>query len=96
MSEAQLQGAVTDLCKLRRIWWYHAYQPQRDNPGFPDLVMLGPGGALFRELKREDGKPSDTQLDVGLRMDVAGLNWGLWLPHDLRSGRIQKEIDAIR
>jgi hypothetical protein len=96
MSESQLQAAVTDLCGYRGIWWYHAHQPQHDNAGFPDLVLLGPNGALFRELKKATGKLSGAQLDVGLRMDAAGLDWALWKPADLHSGRIQRELGAIR
>lgn len=95
MSEADLQKAVLDLCGYRRIWHYHAYQPQRDNPGFPDLVLLGPGGALFRELKKSTGRVSKAQAEVGDRMLLAGLNWAVWRPEDLRSGLIKREIEMI-
>lgn len=96
MLEAALQGAVTDLCEYRGIWWYHAYQPQRDNAGWPDLALLGPHGALFRELKRQTENPTDAQLDVGRRMEAAGLDWGVWRPSELHSGLILRELEAIR
>jgi hypothetical protein len=96
MTEAQLQAAVIALCKLRGIWHYHAHQPQRDNPGFPDLVLLGPNGARFSELKTATGRLSTAQADVGALMRRAGLQWAVWRPADLHNGLIQREIDAIR
>lgn len=96
MGESFLQQAVIDLCKYRGIWWYHAHQPQRDNPGFPDLVLIGSRGALFRELKTEAGRLSLAQGEVAHRMRRAGLSWGIWRPSDLQSGLILHELEGIR
>lgn len=95
MPEAALQGAVTDICKLYGVWWYHANIPRRDRAGWPDLALVGGRGAMFRELKRDGKNPTAIQSEVGLRMTRAGLDWGVWRPADLRSGRIHKEIEAI-
>jgi hypothetical protein len=96
MPEAELQAAVIKLCRLLGIWWYHAYQPKRDNPGWPDLALVGGKGALFRELKRQRENPTVIQSEVGLRLHRAGLDWSTWRPADLQSGRILRELEAIR
>lgn len=96
MTEAALQAAVIRLCALLGVWWYHAYQPKRDNPGFPDLLMIGARGALWRELKRQDRHPTAIQSEVGLRMHRVGWDWSTWRPADLASGRIHRELEAIR
>jgi hypothetical protein len=108
MSEAALQKAVTDLCGYLGLRWYHAYQPKFDPAGWPDLVICGvhhgpypPGappahGILFRELKRAGEDPTPGQLAWGHDLIAAGLSWDVWRPADLHSGRIQKELEAIR
>jgi hypothetical protein len=96
MPEAALQKAVTDLAALLGIWWYHAAQPRRDNPGWPDLVLIGRRGALFRELKRDGRQPTAIQSEVGRRMRYAGLDWAVWRPADLRAGAVMSELEKIR
>lgn len=61
MSEADWQRRVTDYCTVLRLLWYHVPDSRRTNPGFPDLVIAGPGGVLFVELKTERGKVSAHQ-----------------------------------
>jgi hypothetical protein len=47
---------------------YHVYDSRRDNPGFPDLVLVGKPGCpnagrlLFIETKRQTGTLSSDQL----------------------------------
>lgn len=96
MPEAALQAAVIRLCTLLGIWHYHAYQPKRDNPGFPDLLMIGSRGGLWRELKRQDRNPTAIQSEVGLRMHRIGWDWSTWRPSDLQSGRVLRELESIR
>ena len=51
MTEAQWQSRVTDYCDLRRLRWFHSGDSRRDScAGFPDLVIVGPGGVVFLEL----------------------------------------------
>jgi hypothetical protein len=95
-SETQFQKAVTDLCDWRGIWWYHAGQPLRDHPGFPDLILVGNRRTIFRELKKTGEKPTQEQVDVGARLIRSGEDWSVWWPEDWDSGRIQQEIDDIR
>jgi hypothetical protein len=95
-TETQFQKAVTGLCDWRGVWWYHASQPLRDHPGFPDLILVGNRRTIFRELKKAGEKPTAEQVDVGMRLERSGEDWAVWCPADWDSGRIQREIEAIR
>jgi hypothetical protein len=95
MTEAQLQAAVVRLCKLYGLHHHHQRISQLSAPGWPDLTICG-SKVIFRELKREDGKPTPAQVEWGAWLEEAGQNWDLWKPSDLASGRIQGELEAIR
>ena len=96
MKEAHLQGAVIDMCRLLSVAWYHAYSSRRSVPGWPDLALCGSRGFLLRELKTETGRLTDDQNRWGLMLRSAGISWDVWRPDDLHSGRIQRELEAIR
>lgn len=95
MPEAALQKAVTDLCKLLGIWWYHVGDSRRDRAGWPDLALIG-RRLIYRELKTDSGTLRIEQAEVGARMRRAGVDWAVWRPADLRSGKILAELEAIR
>lgn len=63
--------------------------------GFPDWVIAGPGGLLFREAKAEDGRRSKAQIAWGKMLTAAGGNYAVWRPADLDSGLIGRELAAI-
>lgn len=96
MNERHLQGAVIDLCKLYGIAWYHTYDSRNSVAGWPDLALCGAGGFMLRELKTERGELTSDQDEWGFRLRNAGVNWDVWRPDDLRSGRIERELTAIR
>lgn len=96
MTEAQLQDTITAMCKLFGLWHYHPHDSRRSPSGWVDLVILGPRGALFAELKSEDGRRSVAQIDVARRLELAGLAYKLWRPSDLQCGIIRKELEALR
>lgn len=95
MTEAQLQAAVTDLCKLYGLRWHHQRISQLSKPGWPDLVIAG-RSLLFRELKRQAGYPTAAQLEWIHDLRHAGADADVWRPADLASGRIQRELEAVR
>ena len=64
-------------------------------PGWPDLVVIGPRGALFRELKSATGTLSPAQFDVACRLADAGLDYDVWIPADAWDGTIDRELAAI-
>lgn len=91
MTEAAWQSQVVALA--RQFGWeaFHAPanrpgiggQRQTVTPGWPDLVLLGHSRALFVELKRESGKPTQAQLDTLAALRDAGCETCLWKPSDL-------------
>ncbi len=88
-----LQAGVLALINTYGLFGYH---PQSSyTGGWPDWVILGPNGSLFRELKSERGRLTPGQYDVGGWLHRAGLNWAVWRPRDLLSGTIERQLEAI-
>lgn len=98
MPEDALQGHVATLCKGLHVKHWHHRLSKGTEPGWPDSFMVGPGGILVRELKREDrskGKVTAAQQECLDLMGLHGLDVGVWRPSDLFSGRIEDEILSI-
>lgn len=97
MSENTLQEHVRSLCRELGLDVQHIHDSRRCwLPGWPDLFILGPRGALARELKAErDPRPSPDQRRVGGKLICAGIDWAVWLPRDLFSGVIADQLDRI-
>jgi hypothetical protein len=96
MTERSLQASITELCQLLGVAWYHTYDSRRSKRGWPDLVLCGSRGFLTRELKTEAGQLTDDQASWGRMLKAVGISWDVWRPADLRSGRIENELRAIR
>lgn len=85
------------LARYPQVRGYHG-RDSRLNPGasgFPDWVLAGPGGLIVRELKSEHGTLPGDQRQWGRLMRAAGLDWQVWRPSDLLSGRIEAEVKAL-
>lgn len=95
MHESVLQGRVAGLCKQFGVRHYHTHDSRRSTSGWPDSAMVGVGGFMVRELKREREKPTPAQQAWLDDLIAAGINAGVWRPSDLISGRIQTEIAAL-
>lgn len=95
MTENQLLREVMKLCGRHDVELDHRYQPVQDRAGWPDCSLLGTSAAAFRELKTATGRLSLAQRRTGERMRVAGLDFDVWRPEDLESGRIEAEIAAL-
>ena len=64
----------------RQVW--HDNDSRRNAAGLPDLILLGPGGLAFAELKKQKGRVSPEQqgwLDGLTRVGVPAY---LWRPSD--------------
>lgn len=103
MTEAALLEAVTagtrnrpGLCRLLGIAWYHTHDSRRSPTGWPDLALAGSRGLLYRELKTATGRVTPAQHAWGQRLKAVGCDWDVWRPADLASGRILRELEAIR
>jgi hypothetical protein len=91
---ARLQLLLDEL----GLWGYHSERhtpPFTDPSGWPDWVIIGPGGIRFRELKTEHGTLSPAQREVGARLINAGQDWAVWRPRDLLNGVIERQLRVI-
>jgi hypothetical protein len=64
--------------------------------GFPDFVILGPRGMLYRECKphvRSPLSPHQTGWRYGLI--AAGANYAVWTQEDLDNGTAERELEAL-
>jgi hypothetical protein len=96
MSENELQEHIRSiLADLPGVLWYHTHDSRRSHSGFPDLVCVGPGGVLFRELKREGKKPTPAQAQWLTALVRAGQDACVWWPHDLLSGLIARRLAKL-
>jgi hypothetical protein len=97
MTERELEDQVRKLIKDLGLKGFHVWQQhaQRADRGFPDWVIAGPGGHIFRELKRESESPSPRQEEWLALLAWGGGDVGVWRPSDLISGRIAAELIAI-
>lgn len=82
LSEDAFQQRILDYCAMRGLLVFHDRDSRRNNPGFPDLVIVGPEHVLFRELKTDTGavRPDQTKWLHALR--AAGQDARIWRPHD--------------
>jgi len=102
MTHAELQKNITDLCDWLRIFWWHDVDSRKNKSGLPDLLIIGtqndaaPPAELWRELKVPPDTLRPGQRKFRDRALGAGSNWAIWTPDDWRSGRIRRELEAIR
>lgn len=96
MSEDVLMEEIRRACFDLRLMAYHVPDSRRAwSPGFPDLVIAGPGGFLFRECKDRDNSLKLQQRKWGRYIQQGGGNWATWRPRDLLNGTIDRELACI-
>jgi hypothetical protein len=79
-NEAEFQAEVMRAALQLGLLAYHPYRSEKSVPGFPDTVIVGSRGVLYRELKMPKGKPSTDQLYWIAALTEAGQNAGIWRP----------------
>lgn len=97
-TERWLQDQVAALCADLGLAVQHIERSDLAKtwlPGWPDLVILGHGKILYRELKSPSGSVTAAQRKVGYLIQAGGGNWAVWRPGDLLSGRITAELTAM-
>ena len=95
MTERELQEHVRQLCAGLGLFHYHTRSSKGSAPGWPDSVIIGRGGILFRELKTEHGTVSPEQRHVGDLLTRAGGNFAVWRPRHLVDGTISRELTSL-
>jgi hypothetical protein len=90
-SESKLQADVIEACHVLRLMVYHTHDSRRSAAGFPDLVIVGPGGIEFWELKSAEGKTSIEQREWIDALKRAGQHAAVYRPQDwdLMVGRLR-------
>jgi hypothetical protein len=95
MREAQLDAEVRKIAQHYGVHAHHKRNSVDEAPGFPDWVLVGQGGVLWRENKTETGTLSTEQRMMSMVLRALDLDWAVWRPRDVRSGRIRREIAAV-
>jgi hypothetical protein len=95
MTEADLEVEVRGACAERAIAWFHVADSRGMNRGFPDNVIIGRRGLLWRELKSDGGKLSPEQTAIGYALKALGQDWAVWRPVDWHNGTITTELEGI-
>ena|SRR5258708_6674823 len=91
MNHAQLQAGIVALALELGLHCHHCPM-LTSSPGFPDLLIIGDRGVLWRELKVPPDRLTSEQRALGYRLQAAGQNWAVWRPHDWDSGLINREL----
>jgi hypothetical protein len=96
MSENELEQHIRRiLADLPSVLAYHTHDSRHSPSGFPDWTFCGPGGVLFRELKRQIKSPAPSQAAWLSALRLARQDAAVWRPSDLLAGRIGHELAAL-
>lgn len=82
LSEEAFQRCITDYCQLRGLLFFHDHDSKRNNPGFPDLVIVGRTHTIWRELKTDKGKLRPDQEKWITALQATGQDVSVWRPRD--------------
>jgi hypothetical protein len=94
-AEKVLPEIIELLMARPRLSWIHANRAQGTG-GFPDLVIAGPRGVIFREVKptRFDHlRPHQTTWRY--RLVASGADFAVWSQEGLDDGSIERQLDAL-
>jgi hypothetical protein len=92
--ERDFQAAVCELAKTLGCLVYHTHDSRRSEAGFPDLVIVGRHGVMFRELKTATGRVTPEQ-DRWITFLARGdANVAVWRPQDWPK-RVTADLQAI-
>jgi hypothetical protein len=95
-THAVLDQLVEGAAAQRHIAAYHFPDSRRvSKRGFPDWVLVGTRGLLWRENKIPPDGLSSEQRAFGYALQALGADWAVWTPADWYSGRIETELEAI-
>lgn len=92
MTEEELQNNVIQLGKALGWRVYHTWNSLNSEPGYPDLTMFHAGQhrILWAELKRENIKAIQAQVDFGALIQASGGEFYLWRPSMWFSSEIER------
>lgn len=94
VTHSHLQAQIVEVCNEYGLH-VHACDMRRSRAGFPDLVILGARGVLWREIKIPPDELSSAQKQVKYTLIAARMNWAVWTPDDLANGTIHLQLEGI-
>lgn len=92
--EDAFQSAVVEAAKMHRCLCYHTHDSRRSEKGFPDLVIVGRRGILYRELKMLRKQTTPEQEKWLTRLNAVGQSAAVWRPEHWPT-QILAEIRAV-
>jgi hypothetical protein len=96
MTHKDLEDLVDHICRQLGLLCLQIPEPWRCGVrGWPDRVIVGPRGILFRELKTMSDVLSVDQVRVGERITAAGGDWAVWTPADATCGLIGRTLHEL-
>ena len=94
MNHAQLQAEIVGLALELGLHCHHCPM-LTSSPGFPDLIIIGDRGVLWRELKVPPDRLTSEQRALGYRLQAAGQNWDVWSPEEWYMEMIERELRML-
>jgi hypothetical protein len=96
MTEAMLQTNICALARRHKLLVFHIRDSRKNmGVGFPDLVITGPGGTIFRELKNDTLQPTPEQMTWLGTLAEGGADAALWRPAQWRDGTIAATLARL-
>jgi hypothetical protein len=96
MEHDQVIALAIAAARARQLYVAHWPDSRRAAaPGWPDLIIIGAGGMIFREVKTGRARPSPEQIAVAYMLAALGHDWRVWDELDWFSGQIENELDAL-
>lgn len=97
MTEQELTDKIFDLAAKLRLLAHHCPRSRmcRGNRGFPDLIIAGPRGVIFAELKSEDGETSADQDNWAYILMHSAQSYRIWRPAGYSSGSIEWQMKEL-
>ena len=83
MKEKSFQSLILWHAKKRGWKCYHTHDSRRSEPGFPDLVLVRQK-ILYRELKTDKGRLTESQKAWGDALIEAGADYAIWRPNQIQ------------
>ena len=95
--EGRLQKAIIELAEHMQYRVYHVTRVDgklrsRTSVGFPDLVLVGRGRVLYRELKVGSNRPTEAQEAWLAALSEAGQDAKVWRERDWHDGTVEREL----
>lgn len=94
-NETAFQRSVETRATRYGLKVFHDENPRGSRKGFPDLVLAGPGGIVYRELKVGKGTTTVEQEHWLALLRQIGQDAKVWRPEHMRTGEIEHTLARL-